>query len=73
VREAIVAFEAALKLIAQARPRASGEEKKRLKFIEGRLTSLLALSRVGEGLINMLLSGGPIDVQPIKSLFEDDK
>jgi DNA-binding transcriptional regulator GbsR (MarR family) len=73
VREAIVAFEAALKLVAQARPRANAEEKKRLKFIEGRLSSLLSLSRIGEGLISMLLSGEAVDAQPLKSLFEDDK
>jgi HTH-type transcriptional regulator, glycine betaine synthesis regulator len=70
VREAIDAFESAIKAIAQARPRASTEEKKRLKFIEGRLSSLLTLSRIGETLINMLASGEPINPQPIKNLFD---
>jgi DNA-binding transcriptional regulator GbsR (MarR family) len=70
VREAIATFEAALKLIAQARPRASAEEKKRLKFVEGRLSSLLALSRMGESLITMLASGEAIDPRPLKRLFE---
>jgi len=37
VREAISAFEAGLKQIAAARPRSTPEQKKRLKFIEGRL------------------------------------
>ncbi len=70
VREAIAAFEAAIKQIAQARPKASSDEKKRLKFIEGRLSSLLTISRLGESLIGMLASGEPIDPQPLKSLFD---
>jgi len=70
VREAIAAFEGAIKLIAQARPRAGAEEKKRLKFIEGRLGSLLTLSRLGESLLSMLASGEPVDPQPLKSLFD---
>jgi DNA-binding transcriptional regulator GbsR (MarR family) len=72
VREAIDAFESALKLIGQARTRAGTEEKRRLKFVEGRLTSLLTLSRLGEGLLNMLVSGEPIDPQPLKTLFEPE-
>jgi HTH-type transcriptional regulator, glycine betaine synthesis regulator len=70
VREAISAFENAIKQIAAVRPRASPEQKKRLKFIEGRLDSLLTVARVGEGLLNMLLAGHRIDVDPIKKLFE---
>lgn len=72
VRESIEAFDAALKLVGAARGKAQSEEKKRLKFIEGRLVALLTLSRIGESLINMLVSGEPIDPQPIKSLFEKD-
>lgn len=70
VREAIDAFEAALKLIAQARPRAAADEKKRLKFIESRLSNLLTLSRIGETLIGLLVSGEKVDPQPLKTLFE---
>jgi DNA-binding transcriptional regulator GbsR (MarR family) len=70
VREAIAAFEAALKQIASARSRASVDQRKRLKFIEGRLDSLLTVARVGEGLLNMLLAGHSVDVDPIKKLFE---
>ena len=70
VREAIEAFEVALRLVGQARQKAASDEKKRLKFIEGRLSSLLTLSRIGENLLNMLVSGEPIDPQPIKSLFD---
>jgi HTH-type transcriptional regulator, glycine betaine synthesis regulator len=72
VREAIGAFEAALKQIASVRRDATPVEKKRLKFVEGRLDSLLTLARVGEGLINMLLSGQRVDAAPIRSLFERD-
>ena len=71
VREAISAFENALKQIAAARPRASVDQKKRLKFIEGRLDSLLTVARVGEGLLNMLLAGQRVDIDPIKKLFDE--
>ncbi len=70
VREAIDAFQPALKQIAQARPRAAAEEKKRLKFIESRLNNLLTLSRVGETLIGLLISGEKVDPLPLKRLFE---
>lgn len=70
VREAIDAFQTALKQIAHARPRASADEKRRLKFIESRLNNLLALSRVGETLVSMLVSGEKVDPQPLKRLFE---
>ncbi len=73
MREAIEAFEAALKAVAQARAKATPDEKRRLKFVEGRLDALLALSRIGEGLLNMLLSGEPVSPVPIKNLFEDDQ
>jgi DNA-binding transcriptional regulator GbsR (MarR family) len=70
VREATEAFEAALKLVEKARGKAAAEEKRRLRFVEGRLTSLLRLSRVGEQLLGLLAAGSPIDPQPLKSLFE---
>jgi DNA-binding transcriptional regulator GbsR (MarR family) len=73
VKEAVAAFESALKHVAAARPRASIDQKKRLKFIEGRLDSLITLARVAEGLINMLLSGQRVDVAPIRTLFEDEE
>jgi DNA-binding transcriptional regulator GbsR (MarR family) len=71
VREAISAFEGGLKQVAAARSRATAEQKKRLKFIENRLDSLLTVARVGEGLLNMLLAGHSIDVDPIKKLFDE--
>jgi DNA-binding transcriptional regulator GbsR (MarR family) len=70
VREAIEAFEAAIEAVRQSRARAGADEKRRLKFLEGRLDALLTLSRIGEGLLTMLLSGEPVDPQPIKSLFD---
>jgi DNA-binding transcriptional regulator GbsR (MarR family) len=73
VREAISAFESALKQIAAVRPRASADQKKRLKFIENRLDSLLTVARVGEGLLNMLLAGQRVDVEPMKKLFQEDE
>jgi DNA-binding transcriptional regulator GbsR (MarR family) len=73
VREAIEAFQDAIKRVHDARPRATSEEKKRLKFIENRLSSLLTLGRIGETLLTMLASGKPIDPQPIKSLFEREE
>jgi DNA-binding transcriptional regulator GbsR (MarR family) len=70
VREAIDAFESALKLIAQAKPRAGVDEKRRLKFVESRIESLLSLSRIAASLIGMLASGEAIDPRPLKKLFE---
>jgi DNA-binding transcriptional regulator GbsR (MarR family) len=70
VREAIEAFEAAISLVRQARAKAGADEKRRLRFIEGRLDALLSLSRIGEGLLTMLLSGAPVDPLPIKDLFD---
>jgi DNA-binding transcriptional regulator GbsR (MarR family) len=71
VREAISAFESGLKHVAAVRGRATPEQKKRLKFIEGRLDSLLTVARVGEGLLNMLLAGQRVDIDPIKKLFDE--
>lgn len=73
VREAIEAFESGIRLIAQLRPRAPAEEKRRLKFMDGRLHALLTLSRIGETLLNLLASGEPVDPQPIKSLFDREE
>ncbi len=69
VKEAIAAFESALQKVQAARARAAADEKRRLKFVEGRLVALLALSRIGEGLLNMLLSGEPVDPTPIASFL----
>ena len=30
------------------------------------------LSRIGEGLINMLVAGAPVDPKPLKSFFENE-
>jgi DNA-binding transcriptional regulator GbsR (MarR family) len=73
VHEAIEAFDNAIKLVHQARKQSATDEKKRLKFIEGRLSSLLTLARIGEGLLSMLASGQAVDPQPIKSLFETEE
>lgn len=69
VRGAIEAFDAARKMVQAARAKAGPEDRKRLKFIEGRLDALLVLSRVGEGLLNMVLAGGQVDLKPIATLF----
>jgi DNA-binding transcriptional regulator GbsR (MarR family) len=73
VREAIAAFEAALKTIAQQRSKVSAEDKRLLKFIEGRIQSLLTLSRIGESLLSLLVAGAPIDPKPIKAMFEPEE
>jgi DNA-binding transcriptional regulator GbsR (MarR family) len=73
VRDAIEAFDAALKLIDKAKPRASVPEKRRLKFAEARLKALLSLSRMGESLLSMLVSGEAVDPQPLKQLFDRDR
>lgn len=74
VRAAIEAFEGARKVLAKARGSRDAEGKRRIKFADGRLSSLVTLSRIGEGLILMLTAGQTVNPQPIKSLFhpEDD-
>ena len=71
VREAITAFDRARTQMSELRARASGPEKGRLKFMEGRLTTLLALSRVSEGLINLIIAGKSVDLSPLKNFFGD--
>jgi len=73
VRAAIEAFEGARKQLGKLRGGADTETKKRLKFMDGRLASLLTLSRIGEGLLTMLSAGQPVDPQPIKTLFHPEE
>jgi DNA-binding transcriptional regulator GbsR (MarR family) len=73
VRTVIESFEEVRKLLARLRANATVDEKRRLKFMDGRLVSLLTLSRIGEGLLAMLTSGQPVDPQPIKSLFHPEE
>jgi len=73
VREAIQAFDGAKKHSVELRGQASASEKARLRFIEGRLTTLLALSRVSEGLINLIIAGKSVDLSPLKNLFGRDE
>jgi len=72
VRAAIEAFETTRKQLAKLRASGDGDMKKRIKFIDGRLSSLLTLSRIGEGLLMMLSSGQPVDPQPMKTLFHPE-
>jgi DNA-binding transcriptional regulator GbsR (MarR family) len=69
VHDAIAAFEEAKAQINQLKQRATAVERTRLRFIEGRLTTLLALSRVGEGLINLIVAGKAVDLTPLRNLF----
>ena len=72
VRSAIEAFEAARKQLGRLKTAADANTRKRLKFIDSRLSSLLTLSRIGEGLLLMLSSGQPVDPQPMKTLFHPE-
>jgi DNA-binding transcriptional regulator GbsR (MarR family) len=72
VRASIESFESTRKLLAKLRSAADGDTKKRIKFIDGRIASLLTLSRIGEGLLMMLSSGQPVDPQPMKTLFHPE-
>jgi hypothetical protein len=73
VRDTIHAFDSARKQLAKQRGDAVSDEKKRIRFINRRLASLLTLSRIGEGLITMLTSGAPVDPQPMKELFHGEE
>ena len=53
-------------------PRPTARARSAIKFIDGRLSSLLTLSRIGEGLLLMLSTGQPVDPQPIKTLFHPE-
>jgi DNA-binding transcriptional regulator GbsR (MarR family) len=72
VRNANAAFDAARKQLARLRSGASADDKKRLKFIDARLASLVTLARIGEGLIAMFAAGSPVDPQPIKELYHPE-
>jgi DNA-binding transcriptional regulator GbsR (MarR family) len=72
VRNANAAFDTARKQLQRLRSGASSDDKKRIKFIDGRLASLVTLGRIGEGLIAMFASGAPVDPQPIKELFHPE-
>ena len=72
VRSSIEAFESTRARLAKVRNSAAGDTKKRIKFIDGRIASLLTLSRIGEGLLMMLSSGQPVDPQPMKTLFHPE-
>jgi hypothetical protein len=72
VRSSIEAFETTRKQLAKLRNSVDGDMKKRIKFIDGRIASLLTLSRIGEGLLMMLSSGQPVDPQPMKTLFHPE-
>jgi DNA-binding transcriptional regulator GbsR (MarR family) len=72
VRAAIEAFETTRKQLGKLRASADADTKKRIKFIDGRISSLLTLSRIGEGLLMMLSSGQPVDPLPMKTLFHPE-
>jgi DNA-binding transcriptional regulator GbsR (MarR family) len=72
VRASIESFETARKSLAKLRAAGDAELKRRIKFIDGRIASLLTLSRIGEGLLMMLSSGQPVDPQPMKTLFHPE-
>jgi HTH-type transcriptional regulator, glycine betaine synthesis regulator len=72
VRAAIEAFESARKQLAKLRGAADAETRKRLKFMDGRLGSLLTLSRIGEGLLIMLSTGQSVDPTPMRTLFHPE-
>ena len=72
VRAAIEAFEGARKQLGKLKATVDADTKRRIRFIDGRLASLLTLSRIGEGLLLMLSSGQQVDPTPMKSLFHPE-
>jgi HTH-type transcriptional regulator, glycine betaine synthesis regulator len=69
VRAAIETFELAIRAVGQERGGARPDEKKRMKFIQDRLQSLLGLARIGEALLSSIVEGQRIDPTPIKTFF----
>ena len=73
IREAIDAFAAAKRDLAERRKKAGSDERRRLLFIEGRFDNLLTLSRSAEALLGMLLAGEPVDSSPLRDLPPRDR
>jgi len=63
IRAAIDIFQETLAEIGKQR--ASGDEKKRLKFVSERIENLLQLARLGEMLLAAVLDGKKIDLTPL--------
>jgi DNA-binding transcriptional regulator GbsR (MarR family) len=73
IRSFIETLEGAQRAASQAQKGASAETKKRLRFAYDRISSLLALARIGDVFLGAILAGQKLDVTPIRKFVADDK
>lgn len=65
IHAAIEAFEQVVNALGRRRKSAGLDESQRLDFALGRIRGLLDLARIGERLLDAVLSGKPIDAGPL--------
>jgi DNA-binding transcriptional regulator GbsR (MarR family) len=65
IHAAIEAFDEVAVGLGKRRRTAAGEEAERLDFAQDRIRGLLDLARIGEALLDAMLSGRPIDAGPL--------
>jgi len=73
IHTAIEAFEEVSAGLARRRRTAGLEEVERVDFAQERVQGLLDLARIGERLLDAVLSGKPIDAGPLARFQKDEK
>jgi HTH-type transcriptional regulator, glycine betaine synthesis regulator len=71
IRTAVEGFEAAIAALGRRRHTAGLDDVQRLDFAISRLTGLLDLARIGERLLDAILSGQPVDAGPLVRFQKD--
>lgn len=75
VRDAIEAFQEAQRLLSHLQAAATDAKdeagRRTLRFVSGRVKSLLTLSEAGQGLLELVLSGTALGGTPLKDLLDD--
>lgn len=71
VRDAAAAFRDAKETFSRASRKAGRPRGKELAFARSRIGQLEGLARIGEMLVNALVSGGRIDTRPLREFEED--
>jgi DNA-binding transcriptional regulator GbsR (MarR family) len=72
IHGAIEIFEQAIAALGRHRGAAGADERKRLDFVMDRIKGLLTLARIGEKLLEALLTGRPVDAGPLVRFSSDD-
>jgi len=72
IREATDAFGDAQRHLEEARGRLNGKDQRRVDYMRKRLSRLIALSRAGERLVRLLVTGRTINPADLQSAEEED-